>query len=50
MRGMLWILDELVRQRIVTPQKAAEALEKMRAKKSRLPCAECERRLKKWGR
>jgi rRNA-processing protein FCF1 len=48
--GTLWILDELVRQRIVTPQKAARALEKMRAKGSRLPRAECERRLKKWGR
>lgn len=48
--GTLWILDELVRQGIVTPQKAAQALEKMRAKGTRLPRAECERRLKQWRR
>jgi len=47
---ILWILDELVRQRIVTPQEAARALGKMRAKGSRLPSAECERRLQKWGK
>ncbi|WP_221038674.1 DUF3368 domain-containing protein [Gelria sp. Kuro-4] len=50
MHGTLWILEEPVRQRIVTPPKAARALEKMRAKGSRLPRAECERRLRKWGR
>jgi len=46
--GTLWILDELVQKRIVTPRKAAQALEKMRAKGSRLPRAECEQRLKRW--
>lgn len=48
--GTLWILEELVRRRIVTPPKAARSLEEMRAKGSRLPSAECERRLKKWKR
>jgi len=51
---ILWnidvLFDELVRQRIVTPQKVARALEKMRVMGSRLPRAECERRLRKWGR
>lgn len=46
--GTLWILDKLIEQQIVTSQKAAQALEKMLAKGSRLPHTECERRLKKW--
>ncbi|MGQ9513005.1 DUF3368 domain-containing protein, partial [Thermodesulfitimonas sp.] len=48
--GTLWILDELIRRHATTPPEAAQALKKMRAKRRRLPRAECERRLKKWGR
>ena len=48
--GTLWILDELVQRLIVSPRNAAQALEKMRARGSRLPRAECELRLKKWRR
>lgn len=46
--GTLWVLDEMVRLRVITPPRAAEALEQMLARGSRLPWAECQRRLQEW--
>jgi len=47
-RGLFWILDKLVDQKILTPGEAAVALEKILAQGSWLPKKECEARLKKW--
>ena len=46
--GTLWVLDEMVRLEIVVPSRAAEALERMLERGSRLPCAECQRRFHLW--
>jgi hypothetical protein len=48
--GTLWLLDELVRLAIVTPVQAAEGLECMLRRDSRLPEGECRRRLRRWRR
>ncbi len=47
--GVLWVLDEMVRLKVTTPPAAAEALRRMVAAGSRLPRAECQRRLKDWA-
>jgi len=47
--GTLWVLDELVRWEVIDPSEAAAGLERMLARGSRLPEAECQRRLKRWG-
>jgi len=47
-RGLLWVLDELVERHTITPAKAAATLERLLKGKARLPKAECELRLKKW--
>jgi len=44
----LWLLDELVDRRILSPNAAAEGLERMLARGSRLPEAECPHRLRDW--
>jgi predicted nucleic acid-binding protein len=46
--GTLWVLDEMVRLGVVTPSHAAEALERMLARGSRLPEVECQRRIQEW--
>jgi predicted nucleic acid-binding protein len=46
--GTLSVLDEMVRLGVVAPAGAAEALERMLERGSRLPKAECRRRLRKW--
>ena len=46
--GTLWVLDEMVRLGIVAQAKAAQALEQMLGRGSRLPQAECQRRLRQW--
>lgn len=46
--GTLWVLDEMVRLRVVTPSQAAQALERMLAQTRRLPRSECQRRLRRW--
>ncbi|QYZ78230.1 DUF3368 domain-containing protein [Methanofollis formosanus] len=46
--GTLWILDNLVARRILLPRRAAEAIEMMQEKGSRLPGEECERRIREW--
>lgn len=48
--GTLWLLDELVRRRIVTPKQAARGLGQMIASGSRLPERECQRRMERWGK
>ncbi len=47
-RGLLWVLDELVERHTITHGKAAAVLERLLKGKSRLPKAECEFRLQKW--
>jgi len=44
--GTLWVLDEMVRLRVVAPVQAAQALERMLKQGSRLPRAECQKRLR----
>jgi predicted nucleic acid-binding protein len=47
-RGVLWILDELERCRLLTQPELASALESMLEKGARLPDADCRQRLKRW--
>ncbi len=49
-RGVLWVLDELVAEAAVTPARAAEGLRAMLAQGARLPGDECRRRLGAWER
>ncbi|MDY7078868.1 MAG: DUF3368 domain-containing protein [Chloroflexota bacterium] len=46
--GTLWVLDELVRLRVITPVRASKALEEMLTHGTRLPQAECQNRLERW--
>lgn len=46
--GLLWLLDELCKNAILTGPQAANALEKIIAEGSWLPKKECEERLKRW--
>lgn len=46
--GLLWVLDQLVEKRAITPAAAVAALERLLKGKCRLPKAECESHFKKW--
>ena len=46
--GTLWVLDEMVRLGIVAREQAAQALEQMLERGSRLPQVECQQRLRQW--
>ena len=46
--GTLWVLDEMVRLKVVAPSQAVQALEQMLAQGSRLPQAEYQARLRRW--
>jgi hypothetical protein len=46
--GTLWLLDEMVRLAVIPPLVAAQALERMLEKGSRLPWDECRERLRQW--
>jgi predicted nucleic acid-binding protein len=46
--GTLWVLDEMVRLGIVARGQAAQALEQMLERGSRLPQAECQKRFRQW--
>ncbi len=46
--GTLWLLDEMVRGRVITPLRAAQALEQMLGHGRRLPLTECQRRIERW--
>ena len=47
-RGTLWILDELVENKIITGERAADALERMKKSGGRFPPEEVTKRLKRW--
>lgn len=46
--GILWFLDELVKEKIISRGDAANALERIMSGGSWLPRSECAARLKKW--
>jgi predicted nucleic acid-binding protein len=46
--GMIWILDELVEEEIITKQEAREKLIELMGVNSRLPEKECLKRLRAW--
>jgi predicted nucleic acid-binding protein len=46
--GTLWVLDEMVTIKVISPLQAAEALKLLYEKGSRLPVDECNHRLKIW--
>lgn len=46
--GILWILDELVRQDLLPKEQAIDKLSELMQKNSRLPVTECKKRLKRW--
>ncbi len=47
-RGILWILDELLRHDVIGYQTAIQSLENMLNNKARLPKVECEKRFREW--
>jgi predicted nucleic acid-binding protein len=47
-KGVLWVLDELVSRHIITPPKAATSLKAIMAQGARLPAEECAERLVRW--
>jgi predicted nucleic acid-binding protein len=46
--GTLWVLDEMVTIKVISPLQAAEALKLLCEKGGRLPIDECNYRLKSW--
>ena len=48
-RGILWVLDELVEQSKISSLNACEALEAIRKAGGFLPADECQKRLTKWA-
>jgi predicted nucleic acid-binding protein len=46
--GTLWLLDEMLRLVVIPPLVAAQALERMLEKGSRLHWDECDERLRRW--
>ncbi len=46
--GILWIFDELIKLEVITKVQAHEKLSLLITKNSRLPAAECKKRLKEW--
>jgi predicted nucleic acid-binding protein len=48
--GVLWVLDEFEAARLLTGLELAACLRQMLAEGARLPLAECEARLERWGR
>lgn len=47
-RGMLWVLDELIVRETLSPSGAADALERLLRGNARLPREECDQRLRRW--
>jgi predicted nucleic acid-binding protein len=47
-RGILWILDEMINNKVIDKKTAATSLNKIRAEGSYLPKNECDIRLEKW--
>lgn len=46
--GVLWLLDQLLEQSVISNSRAAIALESMLKHGARLPLAECTSRLQRW--
>lgn len=46
--GVLWILDHLVEGRLISPERATEALEAIQKHGSWLPEDECKKRIERW--
>ncbi len=46
--GTLWILDEMVKQSVLTKGQAVHALRQILLQGGRLPAEECEKRLRTW--
>jgi predicted nucleic acid-binding protein len=46
--GLFWILDKLIEYKVLTPEEAADALERIKAEGSWLPKKEYEAHLKRW--
>lgn len=47
--GVLWLLDEMVHFKAITPGQAATALRRMLESGARLPAEECSERLTRWS-
>lgn len=47
-RGLLWLLDEMVGNHVLTAVKAIVALQQILDKGSRLPQADCDRCIQRW--
>ena len=47
-RGLLWVLDELVAKAVLAPALAALKLQSMRQQGARLPDDECQKRVQSW--
>lgn len=47
-RGLLWVLDQLVEEGITSEPRAASALQEMLKAGSRLPASAVEKRLRRW--
>lgn len=47
-RGVLWLLDQMVEHAVIEARRAAEALRTMLQRNARLPAAECQIRLERW--
>jgi hypothetical protein len=48
--GALWLLDEMVRFKTLTPGQAATALKRMLELGARLPAEECSSRISRWSK
>jgi hypothetical protein len=48
--GVLWLLDEILRFGVITPEQAAKALNQMLSQGARLPQDECRKRLASWAK
>jgi len=46
--GILWILDQLVGQEVITKKQAHDKLSELKKINPRLPARECDKRLRKW--
>jgi len=46
--GLLWIMEQLIQERRLTPPEAAKGLRLVLAKNAYLPAKECERLLRQW--
>ncbi|TYP57440.1 hypothetical protein [Thermosediminibacter litoriperuensis] len=50
LHGTLWVMDEMVKNKIISPKTAIESLSLMLEQQRFLPKEECIKRIKKWSR